>query len=187
MRCIYRFGMYAAHALYKRPPYAIESSWPPRVRGMYAVHTPLALWIRHGQVLIRDIIRSGIAIHTPYETRLKIAVLKWHLGFLGANELRSIKIYLYSLSFPIMEQVGKLLSVQSFPTCSMMGNDREYKYIFILLNSLAPRKPRCHFKTAIFNLVSLIGIFTSSIDNPLRRMCVTHTPSIRSWYATHAK
>ena len=71
MRCIYRFGMYAAHALYKRPSYAIETRWPPRVRGMYAVHTPLAPWIRHGQVLIRDIIRSGIAIHTLYAPHVR--------------------------------------------------------------------------------------------------------------------
>ena len=28
----------------------------------------------------------------------------------------------------------------------------------------------CHFKTAIFNLVLLIGVFTSSNDNPLRWM-----------------
>ena len=66
MGCIYRFGMYVAHALYIRPPYVVESRWPPRVREMYAVHTPLAPWIRSGQVLIHDIIRSGIAIHTPY-------------------------------------------------------------------------------------------------------------------------
>ena len=65
------FGMYAAHALYKRPPYAIESRWLPRVRGMYAVHTPFAPWICHGQVLIRDIIRSGIAIHTPYAPHVR--------------------------------------------------------------------------------------------------------------------
>ena len=38
VRCIYKFGMYAAHALYIRPPYAIESRWPQRVRGMYAAH-----------------------------------------------------------------------------------------------------------------------------------------------------
>ena len=37
-------------------------------------------------------------------------------------------------------------------------------------NSLAPGRPRCHFKTAIFNLVLLIGIFTSSGDNALRWM-----------------
>ena len=35
-------------------------------------------------------------------------------------------------------------------------------------NSLAPGRPRCHFKTAIFNLVLSIGIFTSSKDNALR-------------------
>ena len=38
------------------------------------------------------------------------------------------------------------------------------------INSLAVGKPRCHFKTAIFNLVLLIGIFTSSKDNALRWM-----------------
>ena len=35
---------------------------------------------------------------------------------------------------------------------------------------LAPWRPRCHFVTAIFNLVLLIGIFTSSKDNALRWM-----------------
>ena len=39
-----------------------------------------------------------------------------------------------------------------------------------LYNSLAPERPRCHFETAIFNLVLLIGIFTSSKDNALRWM-----------------
>ena len=38
------------------------------------------------------------------------------------------------------------------------------------LNSLAPGRPGCHSKTAIFNLVLLIGIFTSSKDNALRWM-----------------
>ena len=71
MRCIYRFGMYAAHVLHIRPPYVIESCWPPRVRGMYAVHTPLALWIHNGQVVIRDIIRSGIVIHAPYAPHVR--------------------------------------------------------------------------------------------------------------------
>ena len=39
-----------------------------------------------------------------------------------------------------------------------------------VINSLAPGRPRCHFKTAIFNIVLLIGIFTSSKDNALRWM-----------------
>ena len=39
-----------------------------------------------------------------------------------------------------------------------------------ICNSLAPGRPGCHFKTAIFNLVLLIGIFTSSKDNALRWM-----------------
>ena len=38
------------------------------------------------------------------------------------------------------------------------------------INSLAPRRPRCQFKTAIFNLVLLIGIFISSEDNALSWM-----------------
>ena len=40
----------------------------------------------------------------------------------------------------------------------------------ISINSLAPGRPGCHFKTAIFNLVLVIGIFTSSNDNALRWM-----------------
>ena len=39
-----------------------------------------------------------------------------------------------------------------------------------MFNSLAPERPGCHFKTVIFNLVLLIGIFTSSNDNALRWM-----------------
>ena len=39
--------------------------------------------------------------------------------------------------------------------------------MFLSINSLPPGRPRCHFKTAIFNLVLLIGIFTSSKDNAL--------------------
>ena len=35
-------------------------------------------------------------------------------------------------------------------------------------DNVAPGRPGCHFKTAIFILVSLIGIFTSSNDDALR-------------------
>ena len=45
-----------------------------------------------------------------------------------------------------------------------------YPYHSGLPNLLAPGRPRCHFKTATFNLVFLIGIFTSSKDNALRWM-----------------
>ena len=38
------------------------------------------------------------------------------------------------------------------------------------INSLAPGRPGCHFKTAIFNPVLLIAIFTSSNDDALRWM-----------------
>ena len=38
------------------------------------------------------------------------------------------------------------------------------------INSLTPRRLGCHFKTTIFNLVFLIGTFTSSKDNALRWM-----------------
>ena len=48
------------------------------------------------------------------------------------------------------------------PSCHMAS--------VIPVNSLAPGRPGCHFKTVIFNLVLLIGIFTSSKDNPLRWM-----------------
>ena len=39
-----------------------------------------------------------------------------------------------------------------------------------MINSLAPGRPGCHFKTAIFNIVLLIAIFISSKDNALRWM-----------------
>ena len=38
------------------------------------------------------------------------------------------------------------------------------------VNTLAPGRPGCHFKTAIFNLVLLIGFFISFNDNALRWM-----------------
>ena len=39
-----------------------------------------------------------------------------------------------------------------------------------MVNSLIPGRPRCHFKIALFNLVLLTGIFTSSKANALRCM-----------------
>ena len=71
MRCIYRFGMYAVHALYICPPYAIESRWSRHVRGLYAVRTPLAPWICNDHVLMRDIIRSGIAIDASHALHVR--------------------------------------------------------------------------------------------------------------------
>ena len=44
------------------------------------------------------------------------------------------------------------------------------KYAWGIINSLAPGRPGYYFKIAIFNLVLLIGILTSSNDNPLRWM-----------------
>ena len=38
------------------------------------------------------------------------------------------------------------------------------------VNSLAPGRPGYHFKTAIFNLVLLVGIFTSVKDNAMQWM-----------------
>ena len=46
----------------------------------------------------------------------------------------------------------------------------QYGRLDVTFNSLASGRPRCHFKTAIFNLVLLIGIFTLSKDNALRWM-----------------
>ena len=49
------------------------------------------------------------------------------------------------------------------------SDDYYRRWFSVAINSLAPGRPGCHFKTAIFNLLS-IGIFTSSDDNPLRWM-----------------
>ena len=49
-----------------------------------------------------------------------------------------------------------------------------YIHVFLArrlcVNSMAPGRPGCHFKTAIFSLVLLIGFFRSSYDNALRWM-----------------
>ena len=108
MRCIYRFGMYAAHVLYIRPQYAIESRWPPRVRGMYAVRTPFAPWIRNGRVLKRDIIRSGIVIHTPYAPHVRhpCAIDTQHMrnssaGDVPPNRLGDLAAYRFIFSYAV--------------------------------------------------------------------------------------
>ena len=49
---------------------------------------------------------------------------------------------------------------------------------FLSVNSLAPGRTGCHFRSAIFNLVLLISIFTSSNDNAHRWM---------PWDLTHNK
>ena len=102
MKCTYRFGMYAVHELPIRPPCAIESRWPPRVRGMYVVHTPLAPWIRNGQILIRNIIRSGIAINAPCASPMhhRCAVDMQHMQNSSAadvpsNHLGDLAAYLF--------------------------------------------------------------------------------------------
>ena len=53
------------------------------------------------------------------------------------------------------------------PQCT---NYKARPYIVYSFNPLAPVRSGCHFKTAIFNLVLLIGIFTSSMNNALRWM-----------------
>ena len=52
----------------------------------------------------------------------------------------------------------------------------------MLLNSLAPGRPRCHFKTAIFNPVLLIGSFTSSKYIALRWMPRTSPMISQHWF-----
>ena len=117
MRCIHKSGMYAAHALYIRPPYTIESRWPPRVRGMYAVHTPLAPWIRNGQVLIRDIIRRGIAIHAPH-VRHPCVIDTQHVrnsgtGDVPPNHLGNLVAYLSIFSYAVWAPLSAVASPAS--------------------------------------------------------------------------
>ena len=51
----------------------------------------------------------------------------------------------------------------------------------IQVNSLAPGRHWCHIKTALFNLVLLIGIFTSSIFYALRWMPWDLTEDKSAW------
>ena len=65
-----------------------------------------------------------------------------------------------------------LITLNRLNTCILIIIARTVKSLFQgpFFNSLAPGRPGCHFKTAIFNLVILIVIFTSSKDNALRWM-----------------
>ena len=68
---------------------------------------------------------------------------------------------------PLLHHTGKIL----LQHCSYLGRQCFWcDSPDIRLNSLAPGRPGCHFKTAFFNLALLIDIFTSSNDNPLRWM-----------------
>ena len=66
-----------------------------------------------------------------------------------------------------------------FAKCFIENYMKTFLYYFKswYINSLAPGRPRCHSCTAIFNLVLLIGIFTSSMDNALRPRDLTDDKS----------
>ena len=68
--------------------------------------------------------------------------------------------------------VCKTAAILSQPQCVRLSSARLLPIWSSkrLVNSLAPGRPRCHFKTAIFNFILLIGIFTSSKYNALRWM-----------------
>ena len=74
----------------------------------------------------------------------------------------------------IISTRGELFEVSNF--CDKNGvsywnrDKKKEKGKSWTLNSLAPGRPGCHFKTAIFQSCLLIGIFTSSKDNALRWM-----------------
>ena len=109
MWCICRLGMYAAHALYIRSLYAIESRWSPRVREMYVMHTPFAPWICYGQVFIRDIIRCGIAIHVRHSCALDAQLIRKHMrnssaADIPANHLGDLTVYMFILLYAVRAQ-----------------------------------------------------------------------------------
>ena len=90
-----------------------------------------------------------------------IKVLDWypidvkHLGYLGTCAGNSYR------------QLGnKPYQNQPWLTSVPPNGSTRWQWV----NSLAPGRPRSHFKSTIFNLVLLIAIFTSSKDNALRQM-----------------
>ena len=103
------------------------------------------------------------------------------IGPLGTN-CSEILIKIHTSSFKKMHD--KMAAILCRPQCvkpwhtngsfaiHMNNSYRSFSDDALWLNfiSLAPGRHRCHFKTAIFNEVLLIGIFTSSKDNALRWM-----------------
>ena len=66
--------------------------------------------------------------------------------------------------------ISKTYIVKCQAICRHSDGHVGVSYTGLKLNSLAPERPGCHFKTAIFNLVLLIGFFRSSYDNAPRSM-----------------
>ena len=86
--------------------------------------------------------------------------VEWSDGDVGGNDgLDDLLLFEMHLHFS--------LHLRSCVSLSLICSREQRK---ILFNSLAPGRPGCHFKTAISNLVLLIGIFTSSKDNAVRWM-----------------
>ena len=87
----------------------LETHRSPRVRGMYAVQTQLAPWIRNGLVLIRDIIRSGIAIHVPHvphpcaiDTQFDVQHIRNSIaGDDPPNHIGDLTAYLFNFSYAV--------------------------------------------------------------------------------------
>ena len=86
---------------------------------------------------------------------------KWNVDM---TEMNKFDMYCYLSCIHVLWFVR--ISYNS--ACLISVQIKDYHISFI--NSLAPGRPGCDFKTAIFNLVLLIGIFTSSEDNALRWM-----------------
>ena len=66
--------------------------------------------------------------------------------------------------------VFRIFNVYLILHCAVRGIMLYYGCLLYVINSLSPGRLTCHFKTANFNLILLIGIFTSSKDNALRWM-----------------
>ena len=90
--------------------------------------------------------------------------------------LRFLLSSFYCCHFYLLHIISDFMFYSSILVCFMDSYFKEicvylcYLFVYAHLNSLAPERPGCHFKTAIFTLVLLIGIFTSSKGDALRWM-----------------
>ena len=98
---------------------------------------------------------------------LKLSFGKWQPFCFGLNVLNWLPVLWQWWSIWKLKEQKKSNSVAPPLGCMQLAFMQQY---WAVINSLAPGKPGCHLKNAIFNLVLSIGIFTSSNDNPLRWM-----------------
>ena len=120
----------------------------------------------HPDFIICCLFGAAILIKSPGVGVTMAMCQPWDFNICESISLRSMESHMYWTGVIVQMScvscqiwVSYLTGEQWFHNLEKLG-----------VNSLASGRPGCHFKTAIFNLVLLIGILTSSKDDTLRWM-----------------